>query len=205
MIRVTIADDHHLVREGLQVMLGDAEGISLVGVATSGQEAIALASELSPDVMLMDLSMSPVSGIEAARTIHLEHPDIAIVALTAFREDRRVLASLDAGMIGYVVKDAPPEDILRAVRDASVGASYLDSTAARALVDSRDRSRLSLTTREKDVLELIEAGLTNRQIGAQLGIAEKTVKAHLTSVYSTIGAPDRASAARWAREHGFHS
>ncbi len=205
MIRVTIADDHHIVREGLQVMLGDAEDIALVGVATSGQEAIALASEVSPDVMLMDLSMSPVSGIEAAKTIHDLHPEIAIVALTAFREDRRVLASLDVGMIGYVVKDAPPGDILRAVRDASVGASYLDSTAARALVDSRGPSRLSITTRENDVLELIEAGLTNRQIATRLGIAEKTVKAHLTSVYATIGAPDRAAAARWARDHGIHS
>lgn len=200
MIRVVIADDHHLVRSGLEALLSDAADIDLVAIAENGEQAVLLASEFSPDVMLMDLNMGSTSGIDAARDILETQPDIAIVALTAHREGHDVLASFDAGMIGYVVKDAPPADILRAVRDASVGASFLDSKAARTLVDARDGAP-TLTDRERDVLRLVALGLTNRQIAERLGIAEKTVKTHLTGAYARISVADRTSAAIWARDN----
>ena len=199
MIRVLIADDHHIVRAGIQAVLDDAEDVTLVGIAENGTQAISLALELAPDVILMDLSMTPTNGIEAARQILSVNPEIAVVALTANREHHRVLASLDAGMMGYLVKDAPPDDILRAVRDASVGSTYLDSVAARALVRSRTSS-VELTSRESEILELVGLGLTNRQISTRLGIADRTVKNHLTKVFATIGVSDRASAGKWMRE-----
>lgn len=201
MIRVVIADDHHIVREGIEALLGDATDIKIVGSASSGSAAVELAKESHPDVVLMDVSMTPMGGIEATKRIHETNAEIAVVALTAHREERYVLASLDAGMIGYVVKDALPQDILRAVRDAAVGASFLDSVAARVLVNARSSDGISLTDREQQVLDLIERGLTNRQIADRLNIAEKTVKTHLTSVYASIGVADRAGAAAWARSH----
>jgi len=203
VIRIVIADDHHLVRSGLEALLSDAPDMTLVAVAEDGDQAVLLANEHSPDVMLMDLNMGSTSGIDAAREILESQPEIAIVALTAHREGHDVLASFDAGMIGYVVKDAPPADILRAVREAAVGASFLDSKAARTLVDARDGAP-TLTDRERDVLRLVALGLTNRQMAVRLGIAEKTVKAHLTGAYARIGVSDRTAAAIWARDNLSH-
>ncbi len=199
MIEVLIADDHHIVRSGLQALLDDAEDVTLVGIAENGDQAIRLALDLVPDVILMDLSMKPTNGIEAAKQILSVNPDIAIVALTANRDHHGVLASLDAGMMGYLVKDAPPDDILRAVRDASEGSIHLDSVAARALVRSRTSS-VALTVRESEILELVGLGLTNRQISTRLGIADRTVKNHLTKVFATIGVSDRAGAGNWMRQ-----
>lgn len=199
MIRVVIADDHHIVRQGIEALLSSADDIELVSSASNGDEAVEVVTTVRPDVVLMDINMGSTSGIEATKAIHKIDPNIAVVALTAHREEHRVLASLDAGMIGYVVKDALPEEILRAVRDAAVGASFLDGVAARALVNARAKSQIMLTDRERQVLDLIEQGMTNRQIADRLGIAEKTVKAHLTRVYATIGVSDRAGAAAWAR------
>ena len=203
MIRVVIADDHHLVRAGLKAVIGDVADIELVGMAVDADEAVCLANSLSPDVMLLDLNMGETSGIDAARRIRVQTPAVAMIALTAHRTGRDVRASLEAGMIGYVVKDAPPEDLLRAIRDASVGASFLDGVAARTLVDALDGAT-SLSQRELDVVQLLARGMTNRQISTSLGIAEKTVKAHLTKVYSHIGVSDRTSAALWAKEHLAH-
>lgn len=199
MIKVLIADDHHIVRAGLQAMLEDAEDVTLVGIAENGEQAITMALELAPAVILMDLNMKPTNGIEAAKQILSLNPETAIVALTANREHHRVLASLDAGMIGYLVKDAPPDDILRAIRDAAVGSTYLDSVAARALVRSRTSS-VSLTSRESEILDLVGIGLTNRQISIRLGITDRTVKNHLTKVFAAIGVSDRAGAGKWVRE-----
>lgn len=200
MIRVIVADDHHIIRQGIEALLSGADDIELVSSASDGDTAIEVVEATRPDVVLMDLNMGATSGIEATKAIHKIDPDIAVVALTAHREEHRVLASLDAGMIGYVVKDALPEEILRAVRDAAVGASFLDGVAARALVNARVNSnRVELTDREREVLDLVEQSLTNRQIAVRLGIAEKTVKTHLTRVYASIGVNDRAGAAAWAR------
>lgn len=200
MIRVAIADDHHLVRAGLAAVFGDVEDIELVGQAIDANDAVDLATSVHPDVMLLDLNMGATSGIDAARQIRSQAPAVAMVALTAHRAGSDVRASLEAGMIGYVVKDAPPDDLIRAIRDAAVGASFLDSVAARTIVDAMDTS-VDLSERELGVLELVASGLSNRQISNQLGIAEKTVKAHLTKVYATIGVADRTGAALWARDN----
>ncbi|MDW3177806.1 MAG: response regulator transcription factor [Acidimicrobiia bacterium] len=200
MIRVAIADDHHLVRAGLEAFFSDIEDIELVGLAVDADEAAQLAQTELPDVLLLDLNMGATSGIEAARRIRAQSPEVAMVALTAHREGKDVRACLEAGMIGFVVKDAPPEDLLRAVRDAASGASFLDSVAARTLVDAFETS-VSLSDRELDVLRLLSFGLTNRQISDRLQIAEKTVKAHLTSVYAQLGVGDRTGAALWARDN----
>lgn len=200
MIRVVVADDHHLVRAGLAAVLGDVADIDLVGIAEGADQAVDLALDLRPDVMLLDLNMGSSSGFDAARRIRSAGSSVSLVALTAHRDGRAVRSSLEAGMIGYVVKDAPQEDLLRAIRDAAAGASFLDSVAARTLVDAIDGST-NLTDRESDVLELVSEGLTNRQISTRLGIAEKTVKAHLTKVYAHIGVGDRTGAALWAREN----
>lgn len=200
MIRVAIADDHPLVRAGLHAVFGDVDDIELVGVAVDADEAVTIAKELEPDVMLLDLNMGTTSGIDAARRIRTESPSVAMVALTAHREGKDVRRSLEVGMIGFVVKDAPPEDLLRAIRDASNGASFLDSVAARTLVDAFDGA-VGLSERELEVLQLLSKGMTNRQMSSQLGISEKTVKAHLTRVYGEIGVADRTAAALWARDN----
>lgn len=200
MIRVAIADDHHLVRAGLEAVFGDVEDIELVGQASDADEAVDLAIRVEPDVMLLDLNMGSTSGIDAARRIRSLAPSVAMVALTAHRAGRDVRSSLEAGMIGYVVKDAPPEDLVRAIRDAAAGASFLDSVAARTLVDALETS-VDLSERELGVLRLVAAGMSNRQISIELGIAEKTVKAHLTKVYARLGVADRTGAALWARDN----
>jgi len=199
MIRLLIADDHHLVREGLEVLFGDADDIDLAGIASDGGGAIELAATVVPDVVLMDLSMSPVSGLEATATIRANLPTVQIVALTAHADPRSVLACFDAGVIGFVGKEAPPEDIVRAVRSAANGEHFLDASAAKHLVADRRKGSL-LTPRQIEVIALIKEGRTNQQIALALGIAEKTVKTHLTAIYAAIGVSDRAGAAIWARD-----
>ena len=206
MIRVLIAEDHAVVRQGLAELVGGAEDIEVVGAAGDGEEAVRLALELEPAVILMDLSMPGKGGVEATRDVLAARPEIRIVALTAFSDRRRVLEALDAGAIGYLLKDVEPADLFAAIRAAARGESPLAPKAASALVSDRSERRdPELSPREEEVLALVAEGLPNKLIARRLEIAEKTVKAHLTSVFAAIGVTDRTQAALWARDHGLGS
>ena len=207
MIRVLLADDHDVVRRGLTALLEGAEDISVVGAAADGAEAVTLSGEHLPDVVLMDLSMPGVDGVEATRRVMAERPDVRVVILTSFSDRDRILDALDAGAVGYLLKDAEPDELLRGVRAAARGESPLAPKAAQAVLEARAESRPTseLTAREREVLELLADGLANKQIARRLGIAEKTVKSHLTSVFQRIAVSDRTQAALWARRNGLGS
>lgn len=203
MIRVLVADDHAVVRSGLEVLLTTAEDIALVGMAVDGAEAVASARELAPDVILMDLSMPVLDGIEATRQILLDRPDARVIALTSFSDNRRILDALRAGAVGYLLKHAGPDELLGAIRAAHEGGAPLDPKAARVLLDAQQvlRPAQALSRREIEVLRLVAGGLANKQIARHLGISERTVKAHLTNVFQRLGVTDRTQAALWASEH----
>ncbi len=202
-IRVLVVDDHMVVRSGLEQLLATTDDIELVGTASNGNEAIAAVASLQPDVVLMDLSMPELDGVEATRRITADHPSSRVLVLTSFSDQTRILDALSAGADGYLLKHAEPDDIADAIRAVHSGESPLDPKAARALVESRRASRDSpqLTDREREVLLLVRDGLANKQIARRLGIAERTVKAHLTSVFQRLGVTDRTQAALWASEH----
>ena len=202
-IRVLVVDDHMVVRSGLEQLLATTDDIELVGTASNGNEAIAAVASLQPDVVLMDLSMPELDGVEATRRITADHPSSRVLVLTSFSDQTRILDALSAGAVGYLLKHAEPDDIADAIRAVHSGESPLDPKAARALVESRRASRDSpqLTDREREVLLLVRDGLANKQIARRLGIAERTVKAHLTSVFQRLGVTDRTQAALWASEH----
>jgi len=204
-IRILLADDHDVVRRGLTALLDGTEGFAVVGAAADGEEAVTLAGEHDPDVVLMDLSMPGVDGIEATRRLMAERPESRVVVLTSFSDRERILDALDAGAVGYLLKDAEPDELLRGIAAAARGESPLAPKAARAVLTARAESRpaAELTAREQEVLGLLAEGLANKQIARRLGIAEKTVKTHLTSVFQSIGVTDRTQAALWARNHGF--
>ena len=203
-IRVLLADDHDVVRRGLTALLDGANGFAVVGAASDGAEAVALAAEHQPDVVLMDLSMPGVDGIEATRRLLVDRPESRVVVLTSFSDRERILDALDAGAVGYLLKDAEPDELLRGIEAAARGESPLAPKAARAVLTARAEGRpaAELTAREQEVLALLAEGLANKQIARRLGIAEKTVKAHLTSVFQSIGVTDRTQAALWAQRHG---
>ncbi len=204
MIRVVIVDDHALVRAGLEELLETDSGIDVIGTAADAGEAIELIERESPDVVLMDLSMPGVDGVEATRQIVASGAKARIVALTSFAERDRVLAALDAGALGYLLKDTEPEELRRAIRAAARGESPMSPKAAGALLAARTESSQApdLSKREREVLALVAEGLPNKLIARRLEISEKTVKAHLTRVYQQIGVTDRTQAAIWARRHG---
>jgi DNA-binding NarL/FixJ family response regulator len=204
MIRVGVVDDHAIVRNGLVQLLGSDPELEVVGTARDGEAAIELCVEQLPDVVLMDLSMPGMGGVEATRRIRELAPSVQVVVLTSFVDRDRVIDALDAGAIGYLLKDAEPEDLIRGVRAAAGGGSPLDPRAARTMLGAqRAGSPLDeLTDRERQVLTLVAEGLPNKQIARRLGISEKTVKAHLTSAFRTIGVDDRMQAGLWARRNG---
>lgn len=203
MIRVLVVDDHAIVRHGLRQLFETTDDIELVGEATDGERAIAMVRELTPCLVLMDLSMPGMDGVEATRRIVEEHPGIAVVVLTSFGEKHRILSALDAGAVGYLLKHMDPEEILEAVRAVAEGGAPLDPKVARVLLEARSQPQpaAELTQREREVLQLLADGLPNKQIALRLGITERTVKAHLTSVFQAIGVTDRMQAALWARDH----
>jgi DNA-binding NarL/FixJ family response regulator len=203
MTTVLLADDHRLVRAGLVRLLATATDIDVVGEASDGEQAVEQAKALSPDVILMDLSMPIVDGIEATRQILASRPDVRIVALTSFVDHPKVAEMLEAGAVGYLLKDCEPADLLSAIRSAGAGGVPLDPRVAGALLPKRQQTSLAdqLSDREREVLLLASRGMANKQIGRALGIAERTVKAHLGSVFRRIGVNDRTSAALWAREN----
>jgi DNA-binding NarL/FixJ family response regulator len=207
MIRLLIADDHAVVRTGLRHLVATFGGVELVGAAANGDEAVALSAEHRPDVVLMDLEMPVLDGIEATRRIVEAEPGVAVVVLTSFSDREQILRALDAGAVGYLLKDAEPAELERAVRAAARGEAPLDPRAGRALLQDRaSGSPLDgLSEREREVLAMVARGLPNKLIARELAISEKTVKAHLTSVYRTIGVTDRTQAALWAERHGLGS
>jgi DNA-binding NarL/FixJ family response regulator len=205
MIRVLLADDHAVVRAGLAQLLDAADDIEVVGEAVNGDEAVELTLRLHPDVVLMDLSMPGTGGEEATRRIVAATRRSRVVALTSFSEPARVLAALDAGATGYLLKDVAPEDLVRGVRSAALGHAVLDPRATDIMLSrfSHGAPAVVLTPREREVLALLADGQTNRQIGKRLCISEATVKAHMTGVFRTLGVSDRTQAALWAHHNGF--
>jgi DNA-binding NarL/FixJ family response regulator len=203
MIRVLLADDHRLVRAGLARLLATATDLEVVGEAADGRQAVELSQTLEPDVILMDLSMPVLDGVEATRQILGVQPLVRIVALTSFADQPKVADMLAAGAVGYLLKDCEPSDLLSAIRSAGAGGVPLDPRVAAALLPKRQPTSLAdqLSDREREVLILASKGLANKQIGRSLGIAERTVKAHLGAVFRRIGVSDRTSAAMWARDN----
>jgi len=203
VIRLAIVDDHAVVRAGLAQLVETMDEVELVGEAADGDEAVALCAERRPDVVLMDLEMPRVDGIEATRRIRAAQPATAVVVLTSFSDRERILSAIDAGAAGYLLKDAGPDELARAVRAAARGDAPLDPKAARALLNARATPAPadSLSEREREVLLMVAEGLANKQIARRLAISEKTVKAHLTSVFRQIGVTDRTQAALWAERN----
>jgi DNA-binding NarL/FixJ family response regulator len=204
MIRVVIADDHGLVRAGLAQLLAGAEDIEVVAAASGGREAVELAAEARPDVVLMDLSMPDLDGIAATRALRERAPDSHVVVLTSFSDRQRILDALDAGAVGYLLKDAEPDELLRGIRAAARGESPLAPKAAHELIASRRPAAPDeqLTERELEILALLAQGQPNKVIARRLEIAEKTVKNHVSSIFQTLGVTDRTQAALWAQRHG---
>jgi DNA-binding NarL/FixJ family response regulator len=202
-IRIVLVDDHAVVRSGLAQLLGGADDIEVVGLAGEGAEALAVVRETRPDVVMMDLQMPGMDGVEATRRIVAEGSGCEVVVLTSFSDSARIVAALDAGAMGYLLKDADPEDLLEGVRAVSRGESPLHPRVARQLLAARGGREpgVQLTPREAEVLGLVRAGLANKQIARRLEISERTVKAHLTSVFQRIGVSDRTQAALWAERN----
>jgi DNA-binding NarL/FixJ family response regulator len=204
MIRVLLAEDHSLVRAGLVQLLAKAGDMEVVGVAADGEEAVALAAEHQPDVVLMDLVMPRLDGIEATRRIHQGGPNPpAVVVLTSFSDRARIIGALQAGAAGYLLKEAEPDELFRGVRDAADGRMTIAPRAALAMVAGpQEPVARQITEREREVLGHVHRGLSNKQIARELGITEKTVKAHLTRTFERIGVTDRTQAALWAEREG---
>jgi DNA-binding NarL/FixJ family response regulator len=203
-IRVVIVDDHAMLRAGLEQLLGGEPDLDVVGKAAEGAEAVALVREVRPDVVLMDLQMPGVDGVEATRQIVGE--ELAdVLVLTSYSDAERIIGALDAGALGYLLKDAEPDEVLRGIRAVARGESPINPRAARELLGARrttSTAAADLTPRETEVLELVRQGLANKQIARRLGISERTVKAHLTSTFQRIGVVDRTQAALWAERNG---
>jgi DNA-binding NarL/FixJ family response regulator len=203
MIRVAVVDDHAIVRTGLAQLLSTAPDIELVGMAEDGAAALDLIAAEGADVVLMDLSMPVMDGIQATRLIVERHPESRVVVLTSMSEHSRIVEALNAGADGYILKHAAPDELLNAIRAAHDGGVPLDPIAARAMLTKRQQPRpdAGLTDRERQVLHLVGDGLPNKQIARRLEISERTVKAHLTSIFQRIGVRDRTQAALWVERN----
>jgi DNA-binding NarL/FixJ family response regulator len=233
VVRVLLVDDHALVRNGLRAVLDTTADCTVVGEAGTGEDAVELAADLQPDVVVMDLSMPGAGGVAATAALRERVPTARVLVLTTFADDVRVRAALAAGATGYLLKDADPDDVVRAVQATARDEVPIDPRVARSLLPrgadvrtaggGRDQAgggpgragagglvegpadgvAPDLPPRERDVLVRLARGLSNRQIATELGIAERTVKVHVGSVFRRIGVADRTSAALWARDHGW--
>jgi DNA-binding NarL/FixJ family response regulator len=210
-IRVLVADDQRVVREGLTMVLGLLPDVEVVGAASDGGEAIALAAALAPDVVLMDLRMPRCDGVEATRRLRAEQPDVRVVVLTTYSDDRSVLDALRAGARGYLTKDAGGAEIHQALKQVLDDRAAIDPAVAHHLVAAvaetprREAGPDGLTPREIEVLALVAKGLTNAEIARQLVIGEATVKSHMTHLLAKIDARDRAQAVAYAYRQGYMS
>jgi NarL family two-component system response regulator LiaR len=215
-IRILVVDDHAVVREGLRAFLALQDGFEIVGEAADGEEALERAAELDPDVILMDLVMPGRDGVSAMRELRQRSAQGArarVIVLTSFLDDERLLPALEAGAAGYLLKNSQPAELARAIRAAHVGEAIIDPTAAARLVDTLSKNAGharqptasafdQLTRRERDVLALIADGRANKRIALELGISEKTVKAHVGRVLAKLGVSDRTQAAVLAVREG---
>jgi NarL family two-component system response regulator LiaR len=208
MIRVLIVDDHAVVREGLRTFLELQDGIEVVGEASDGTEALEQAEQLEPDVVLMDLVMPRLDGVGAMRQLRERSPQIRVIVLTSFLDDDRLLPAIQAGAAGYLLKDVEPTELAQAVRTASAGQAMLNPAVAARLVEAIAENRAPgvqperLTRREQEVLEQIAHGRSNKRIARELGISEKTVKAHVGHMLAKLGVADRTQAALLAVREG---
>jgi DNA-binding NarL/FixJ family response regulator len=209
--RVLLVDDHAMVRRGLREFLGLFDDIEVVGEARDGLDAVEAAARLRPDVIVMDLNLPRLDGIDATREIRAATPGVEVVALTAFVDEERVLAALEAGAAGFLLKDAEADDVAAAIRAARAGEVYLDPAVA-GIVARQLRTPMAaalpvddqgLTPRERDVLALVARGLPNREIGERLGITERTARTHVSNILAKLGLTSRTQAALYAIEQGF--
>ena len=209
-LRIAIADDHPLVRSGLRALLMAVEDLEVVGEAATGEEAVTLAASLQPDVMVMDIRMPGINGIEATRRIVQANPQIRILVVTLFEDDDSVFAALRAGARGYILKDANEVEVLRAIRAVSSGDAIFSATIAQRLIDFFASPRPAqaalpfpdLTDREREILTLIAQGRRNAEIAQSLVITTKTVRNYISSIFSKLQVVDRAQAIIRAREAG---
>jgi NarL family two-component system response regulator LiaR len=218
-IRVLIADDHAVVRQGLRTFIDLQDDMTVVAEAENGAQAVTLAQQHHPDVVLLDLVMPQMDGVEATRRILEVSPAAHVLILTSFGEDDKVFPAIRAGAQGYLLKDIHPTDLVQAVREASLGRVQLHPDIARKLMSAiaaepaaakdappaRPPQTSDLTEREQEVLHLVAAGMNNRQIAEHMIISEKTVKTHVSNILSKLGLEDRTQAAIWAIKHGIGS
>ncbi|PSL01030.1 LuxR family two component transcriptional regulator [Murinocardiopsis flavida] len=215
MIRLVLADDEAVVRAGVRAIVTARGGVDVVGEAADGSEAVALVAEHRPDVVLLDVRMPRCDGLAAAAILRRDFPATAVVMLTMFDEDAYVASALDDGVSGFLLKTGAPGELLLGVHAAATGGAFLSPRVARRLVDrysgvaaghaaARD-AVASLSRRERDVLTLLAEGLTNREIADRLGLAESTVKTHVSGVHTRLGVPNRVRAALLAHEAGIVS
>jgi NarL family two-component system response regulator LiaR len=201
--RLLICDDHAVVRQGLTAFLALQDDIEIAGEAADGEEAVAQALALRPDVVLMDLVMPRVDGVEAIRRIRAALPETRVIVLTSFLDDDKVFPAIKAGADGYLMKDVSPQDLAKAIRMARAGEPLLHPEVARRLMDEASRDAATapvgrLTERETEVLRLIAKGRSNKEIARELTLAEKTVKAHVSNILQKLGLADRTQAALYA-------
>jgi two-component system, NarL family, response regulator LiaR len=206
-IRVLVVDDHAVVREGLRTFLGLQDGLEVVGEAADGEEAVRVAEHVRPDVVLMDLVMPRRDGVGAMRELRRRLPRTRVIVLTSFTDDERLLPAIQAGAAGYLLKNAEPSELARAVRLAHAGEALLDPSVAARLVDALADPPGAppaerLTSREREVLALLARGMSNKRIALELGVAEKTVKTHVGHVLAKLGVSDRTQAAVHALRTG---
>jgi len=216
MIRVAIADDQRVVRDGLMMLVGLLEGIEVVGAAGDGEEAMALVDREHPDVVMMDLRMPRMDGVQATHAIRAGWPDVQVLVLTTYADDDSLFPALQAGARGYLTKDASAEEIERALRAVAAGQTHLDPAVQQRLIDATLHARpgnpgeartaagpiaAELTPREREVLALIGEGLSNAEIAERLVVSAATVKTHVNRVFAKTGVRDRAQAVRYAIDH----
>ena len=210
-IRVLIVDDHTIVRKGIRALLAEIAGIEVVGEADNGQEAIAQADTLHPDVILMDLAMPKMDGIEATRQIKASQPDSRILVMTSFAADDKVFPAIKAGALGYLLKESAPEDLVQAIHQIHRGESSLHPTIARKVLQEithpsdRPPTPNPLTEREAEVLRLVAQGLSNQDIARKLNISDPTVRTHVSNIMSKLHLATRIQAALYALREGLVS
>lgn len=208
-IKILIADDHHVVRKGLVFFLQTQPDLEIVGEASNGEEALKLATSLEPHIVLMDLSMPVLDGIEATKEFKKQAPHIQVMILTSFSDQDHVIPALEAGASGYQLKESDPDELVAAIRKLMNGENQLHPKVTTHLLTRLTKSSEKkvnfidhLTKREKDVLKEIAKGKSNKEIGASLHITEKTVKTHVSNILSKLGVQDRTQAALYAVQHG---
>jgi DNA-binding NarL/FixJ family response regulator len=211
-INVLVVDDHSILREGLCEILKKEEGITVIGSCSNGQEAVDLVKNTKPDVILMDIEMPVMDGVTAARAIKQDFPDIEIIMLSMYDDDKNVFESIKAGATGYILKNVPREELIKCVRVASTGESLIDSSVARKLIDKfvymskesgkEEEEKCIVSKRELEVLKLVANGNSNIEISKKLFISDKTVKAHMRAIFKKLKVADRAQAVGEAMKMG---